>query len=108
MMPQKKIDQLNQKIASLDLQRQKIEAEMAQQLLAVLKAHGGFALPFDGLVGGLIEVIQTAKSDVGKLEDWQLAGGKFLKSRGRSSRSQSPSRVLSEAYESTSSTAKVA
>jgi len=85
MILQKKVDILDKKINDLNAQKKKIETDIAHQLLHVITAHSGFTLPFQVLVGGLIDVIQTSKSDPKKMEEWQGAGGKFLKSRPRSS-----------------------
>ncbi len=86
-MLQKKVDALDKKIEDLNAQKKKIETDIAHQLLQVIKSHSGFTLPFHALVGGLIDVIQTSKSDPKKMEEWQGAGGKFLKLRNRSSSS---------------------
>jgi hypothetical protein len=81
---QKKVDTIDKKIEDLNAQKKKIETDIAHQILHVIKSHSGFTLPFYALVGGLIEVIQTSKSDPSKMEEWQTAGEKFQRSRGRS------------------------
>ena len=98
-MLQKKVDTLDKKIEELKAQKKKIEEDIAHQLLQVIKAHSGFSLPFHVLVGGLMDVIQTSKSDPKKMEEWQTVGEKFQKYRSRSS---------SKPSQSSSSTAKVA
>lgn len=82
---QKKLNDLNKKIADLKLQQEDLEADLAQQLLDVIKSQSGFTLPFSALVGGLLEILQTGKTDHQKMEAWQLAGEKFLKSQHRKS-----------------------
>jgi hypothetical protein len=64
MILQKKVDILDKKINDLNAQKKKIETDIAHQLLHVITAHSGFTLPFQVLVGGLINVIETSKNDV--------------------------------------------
>lgn len=85
MILQKKVDILDKKINDLNAQKKKIETDIAHQFLHVITAHSGFTLPFQVLVGGLINVIETSKNDPHQMEEWQTAGEKFLKSRPRSS-----------------------
>ena len=85
MILQKKVDILDKKINDLNAQKKKIETDIAHQLLNVITAHSGFTLPFQVLVGGLVNVIETSKKDPQQMEEWQTAGEKFLKSRPRSS-----------------------
>lgn len=99
MMLQKKVDTLDRKIEELSIQKKKIETDIAHQLLHVIKAHSGFTLPFHALVGGLIDIIQTSKVHPQKMEEWQDAGEKFLKSR---------SRTKSEPKQHPSTSAKIA
>ena len=61
MILQKKVDILDKKINDLNAQKKKIETDIAHQLLHVITAHSGFTLPFQVLVGGLINVIETSK-----------------------------------------------
>ncbi len=82
-MLQKKVDALQKKIDHLKAQQQKIEADIAHQLLQVIKTHSGFALPFPALVGGLMEIVQICKVEPQKMEAWQQAGEKFLKSKNK-------------------------
>ena len=91
-MLQKKVDTIDKKIEDLKAQKKKIETDIAHQLLHVINSHSGFTLPFQTLVGGLIDVIQTSKSDPKKMEEWQAAGETFLKLRNRSS-SNTPTKV---------------
>jgi hypothetical protein len=99
MILQKKVDILDKKIHDLNAQKKKIETDIAHQLLNVITAHSGLALPFHVLVGGLISIIETSKNNPQQMEEWQVAGEKFLKSRPRAS---------SKSKRSTSSTAKSA
>ncbi len=80
MTLQKKVDDISRKIEELKSQQQKIENDIAHQILEVIKTQSGFTLPFNALVGGLVSVIETCKTDPNKLEAWQYAGEKFLKS----------------------------
>ena len=80
MILQKKVDILDKKINDLNAQKKKIETDIAHQLLHVITAHSGLTLPFQVLVGGLINVIETSKKDPHQMEEWQAAGEKFLKS----------------------------
>mgnify|MGYP000585449551 CR=1 FL=1 len=100
-MLQKKVDTLDKKIEELNAQKQKIESDIAHQLLHVIKAHSGLTLPFHVLAGGLIDIIQTSKSHPHKMEEWQEAGAKFLRSRPRS-------RTKSEPKQQSGTTTKIA
>lgn len=84
MTLQKKVEDISRKIEKLKFQQQKIETDLAHQILEVIKTQSGFNLPFNALVGGLLEVIETCKIDPNKSEEWQYAGEKFLKSRHKS------------------------
>lgn len=37
-------------------------------------------------MGGIIEAIEKCKNDSSKVEEWQLAGEKFLKAKSRSTK----------------------
>jgi len=83
MTLQKKVDKITRKIEDLKSQQHKIESGIALQLLEVIKSQSGFTLPFDAVVGGLLEVIEICKKDQVRSEAWQDVGEKFLKTRGK-------------------------
>ncbi len=88
MTLQKKVDDINRKIEELKSQQQKIENDIALQIVQLIKAQSGFSLPFGALIGGLLEVIETCKADPLKMEEWHQTGEKFLKSKNRNRNSR--------------------
>ena len=76
----KKLDQLNQKIALLKQEQEKIQGELAQEFLNVIRNTQALTLDFTTLIGGVLETITKIQSGTSEVEDWQKAGGKFLKS----------------------------
>ena len=89
MTLQKKVDNITRKIEDLKSQQHKIESDIAHQILEVIKSQSGFTLPFNAIVGGLLEVIETIRNDPNRSEVWQHAGEKFLKSQHRNNRNNS-------------------
>lgn len=72
----KRMESIQAKIEELQKEQEKIEQEAAQALLEVIKRNGGLQVDFESLVGGIIEVIETIKTN-GVKEGWQQAGRKF-------------------------------
>ena len=75
----KRIQDIELKIASLKGEQAKIEQELANELLAVLKKQQALGLDFNALVGGLLYVIDSIKSKGDVVEGWQQIGAKFCK-----------------------------
>lgn len=89
---QKTSSHLDNKIQQLKDKQQTLETKMVQQLYRALKSHQGFLLPFPTLMGGLIDVMEQAKSDSHQAEAWNVSGGKFLRQRIRQQSNVTPSK----------------
>ena len=74
---QKKAELLEKKILSLKVQQQHIEHKITQELYRVLKIHNGFSIPFPALVGGILHVLEQAKTNPQLMEAWSISGEKF-------------------------------
>lgn len=75
----KRMQDIELKIASLKGEQVKIEQELANELLIILKKQQALGLDFNVLVGGLLYVIDSIKAKVDVVEGWQQAGAKFCK-----------------------------
>ncbi len=89
MSLQKKVAAITQKIDALKAEQLELEKSISSQLFEVIKSLDGFSVPFPTLVGCIIESINECKKDSGKMEEWQIAGEKFLKAKSRSTKSLS-------------------
>ena len=65
---------------------------MVQQLHRAIKTHQGFSLPFPTLMGGLIDVMEQARSNSHLVEAWNVSGGKFLHQRIKQQSSITPAK----------------
>jgi len=75
----KRMQDIELKIAGLKGEQVKIEQELANELLVILKKQQALGLDFNSLVGGLLYVIDSIKAKVDVVEGWQQAGAKFCK-----------------------------
>ena len=75
----KRMQDIELKIASLKGEQAKIEQELANELLSVLKKQQALGLDFNALVGGLLYVIDNLRAKSEVVEAWQQAGAKFCK-----------------------------
>jgi len=87
---------LSNKIQKLKDKQHVLETKMVQQLHRTLKTHQGFSLPFPTLMGGLIEIIDQAKTNSNQAEAWNVSGEKFLRQRNKQ-----PSKIPSSKDSST-------
>jgi len=78
---QKSSKPIDAKIQKLKDKQHGLETKMVQQLHRALKAHQGFSLPFPTLMGGLIDIMEQAKTNSHQAEAWNVSGGKFLRQR---------------------------
>ncbi len=78
---QKSSQPIDAKIQKLKDKQHVLETKIVQQLHRALKSHQGFSLPFPALMGGLIDVMEQAKTNSNQAEAWNVAGGKFLHKR---------------------------
>jgi hypothetical protein len=89
---QKSSQPLDAKIQKLKDKQHALETNMVQLLHRALKAHQGFSLPFPILMGGLIYIMEQAKTDSHQAEVWKVSGGKFLRQRIKQQPILSPSK----------------
>lgn len=75
----KRMQDIELKIAGLKGEQAKIEQELANELLVILKKQQAMGLDFNALVGGLLYVIDSIKAKSDVVEGWQQAGAKFCK-----------------------------
>jgi hypothetical protein len=78
-----KLTSLTASIASLKTKEQQLESALAGQMVAVFKESGAFAIDFDVLVGGMLEVVQKANNKTADKETWRRAGDLFRKRHAR-------------------------
>ena len=74
---------LSNKIQKLKDKQLTLETKMVQQLHRALKSHQGFSLPFPTLMGGLIDIMEQAKTNSHQAEVWNVSRGKFLHQRNK-------------------------
>lgn len=76
-----KIESIQEKIKQLKSEQSEIEAELIDYFVQVLKIKDAFQIDFDSMVGGVLETIDTIRSDPLKAEAWRLSGTKFRKTK---------------------------
>ncbi len=76
-----KMESIQEKIKLLKTEKNKIEQELTNNFVQVLKIKEAFQIDFDSLVGGVLEIIDTIRVDPEKMEKWRLVGQKFCKSK---------------------------
>lgn len=76
-----KMELIQEKIRQLKEAQIKIEHELTDNFAQVLSMQEGFQLDFDAMIGGLLEVIDTIRSDPIQMEKWRVVGDKFRKSK---------------------------
>lgn len=81
---------IDTKIQKLKAKQHTLETKMLQQLHRALKTHQEFSLPFPTLMGGLIDIMEQAKTNSHQAEVWNASGEKFLRQR-----TQQPSSIPS-------------
>lgn len=89
----KKLHSIDEQIAQLKQERQQLEESLATDFIQVLKTTEAFQIGFSTLVGGLIHVIDQAKSNTNLAEEWQQAGLKFCSSNRSTRTSRSSKKV---------------
>ena len=80
---QKSSHVIDAKIQKLKDKQHALETKMVQLLHRALKSHQGFLLPFPTLMGGLIDIMDQAKTNSHQAEAWNVSGGKFLRQRNK-------------------------
>jgi len=80
---QKSSQPIDTKIQKLKDKQHVLETKMVQQLHRALKDHQGFSIPFPTLLGGLIDIMDQAKTNSNQAEIWNVSGGKFLRKRSQ-------------------------
>ncbi len=76
-----KMEILQEKIKQLKDKQNEIEEDIKNGFVQVLRIKEAFQIDFDSMVGGILEVISTIRSDSEKKEEWRLIGQKFCKAR---------------------------
>lgn len=76
-----KMEIIQEKMKLLKAEQDEIEQVLVAKLVQVLKIREAFQIDFDSMVGGILETIDTIRSDPVKKEEWRLIGQKFCKSR---------------------------
>ncbi len=74
-----KMESIQEKINKLKLKQKLIEQEIVNNFSQVLKSTEAFQIDFNSIVGGLLEIIETIRSDPEKKEAWKLIGEEFCK-----------------------------
>jgi hypothetical protein len=75
-----KMEIIQEKMKLLKAEQDEIEQVLVVKLVQVLKIREAFQLDFDSMIGGILEAIDTIRSDPVKTEEWQMIGRKFCKS----------------------------
>ena len=86
----KKLDDIRSKITDLKLQEKQIQESLATELVKVLEEADVLTMDFKTLVGGILHVQDTTKTNSQQAEAWQQAGEKFLKKRIKGRKEQPP------------------
>lgn len=76
-----KIGVIQEKLKLLKAEKNAIEQRLLDNVGQVLKVKEAFQIDFDSLVGGILETVDTIRSDPVKTEAWGVIGKKFCKSR---------------------------
>lgn len=74
-----KMELIQEKLKHLKDEQNKIEQELIEVIIGVLKARDAFQIDFDAMVGGILVTIETIRSDPVKKEAWKMMGNKFCK-----------------------------
>lgn len=92
--PIERMQMLQQKIDQLKIEQSKIEQVLVNHWIEVLKITNAFKFDFDVLVGGLLEMMASLKSNPELKEVWRNSGKKFcqarLKLKGKCSKTELP------------------
>lgn len=75
----KKLEALDQKIASLKEAQLRIQDQWGAEVLHVLKQTQAPSVDLSTLIGGLLDVISKIQAERPEKEEWLKAGKKFLK-----------------------------
>lgn len=76
-----KIEAIQRNPKQLKAGESKIEQKRINIFFQVLKAKEAFQIDFYALVGGILEAIDTVRSEPAKMEAWRVIGKKLRKSR---------------------------
>ncbi len=85
MEPTKKED-ISHMLKELKDLKNEMEMSLGGELLEIVKCNRGFSFDFSVLVGGVVDVIEKAKSDLSDprvIAGWKLVGEKVRKSRNK-------------------------
>lgn len=97
----KKLEALNQRIASLQHAQQKVQDELATEFLNIIKHTEAFSVDFPTFVGGVLEIIDKIQSGKIKNGEWKKSGAKFIKGTSKTSKhkpsQKNPEEATSEA-----------
>lgn len=75
----KKLEALDQKIASLKEAQLRIQDQWGAEVLHILKQTQAPSVDLPTLIGGLLDVISKIQTAKPEKEEWQKAGKKFLR-----------------------------
>jgi len=73
---------LQKKKADIEKKEQEIKVQIFSEIQKCMEATNALDIDFDIIIGGIMDVLQTARSDAQKAEVWKQAGQKFCK-RGK-------------------------
>jgi hypothetical protein len=69
-----RFQEIQEKIQHLQQEQTALDQKMIHDLFFFLKSHQAFSYPFDALLGGFIEVLETLSLDTDKTENWRQKG----------------------------------
>jgi N-acyl-L-homoserine lactone synthetase len=76
--PVYKLEKVNNDLVNLNLEKQKIEHELREKLAEDLAKCNALSVPYETLLGGILEVIATHKTAPEKALEWKASGQKFI------------------------------
>lgn len=85
---QKKLKGLQKEIMALQEKEKALQKEIALNLSTLLSDIGALTIPQDVLIGGILHIIDSAKSNAPQIGEWQQAGHTFLEQK-KASKSKS-------------------
>jgi N-acyl-L-homoserine lactone synthetase len=76
--PVYKLEKIKNELQNLNLEKQKIELELREKLIEDLIKCNALSVPYETLLGGILEIIATHKNVPEKALEWKTAGQKFI------------------------------
>ena len=79
----KKNEDMSNRIKELKDLKHEIEMSLGGELIEIIKHNRGLSFDFSVLVGGVVDVIEKAKSDSSVIAEWKAVGDAVRKSEGK-------------------------